>query len=102
MLKNHKKMWISAILRDGNRHTAKELSVKAGVHESNGTCPQTRLLIKELIDDGKLIGSNIDGYKLMTSGKEVQVYLNSLLKRQMGMSRRIQAVYDAAQKMGIL
>jgi len=102
MLKKHKKMWINAILRDGARHTAKELSIKACVLESDSTCPRTRSLIKELIIDGKLIGSSKDGYKLMTSGKEVQVYLNSLLKRQMGMSRRIQAVYDAAQKNGIL
>lgn len=82
--------------------TAVELSNYAGVVETDTTCPNTRELIKDLIRDGNLIGANSKGYWIMTTGKEVQQVLNSLLKRQMGISRRIQSIYDAAIKRGIL
>ena len=80
----------------------KRIAWVADVAETCDTCPATRGLIKELIHEGHLIGSTNDGYMLMSTAKEVQVYLNSLLKRQMGISRRIQAVHDAAQRMGVL
>jgi hypothetical protein len=38
----------------------------------------------------------------MTTGKEVQQCLNALLKRTIGINKRIQAIYDAAQAKGIL
>jgi hypothetical protein len=38
----------------------------------------------------------------MTTGKEVQQCLNALLKRTMGINKRIQGIYDAAQAKGIL
>lgn len=74
----------------------------ADVTETSDTCPTTRGLIRELIDEGHIIGSNSNGYFLIDTAKEMQVYLNSLLKRQMGISKRIQAVYDAAQRKGII
>lgn len=77
--------------------TAKELSIVVGISETSDTCPTTRGYIRDLIDDGHVIGSSRDGYKLLQTGKEVQAYLNSLLERQMGISRRIAAVYEAAK-----
>jgi hypothetical protein len=82
--------------------TAQQLSKFAAVNEVSETCPATRGLIRELIDDGELIGSTSKGYHIMTDGKEVQQCLNSLLKRQMGIIRRIQSIYNAAQSKGIL
>jgi hypothetical protein len=82
--------------------TAREIADRVGILEMDGTCPSTRGYIKDLIDTGHCIGSSAKGYSLLSSGKEVQEYLNSLLKRQMGISRRIEAVYKAAVKEGIL
>ena len=82
--------------------TAKDLAHRAGIGENQDTYPVTRGLIREMIDEGHLIGSTARGYKLMSNGKEVQQCLNSLLRRQMGISRRIQNIYNAAQAKGIL
>lgn len=89
-------------LSGGRTRTVHRISNWTRMPDSNDTYPRHREYIRELIDEGYLIGSSKDGYKMMTSAKEVQVYLNSLLKRQLGMSKRIQAVYDAAQNQGIL
>ena len=93
---------IYRMLENGNRYTAMELSDAAGLSEMDSSAPKARKVIRELIDDGNVIGSNVKGYKLLTTGKEIQQYLNALLKRQMGISSRIQAVYDAAQAKGLL
>ena len=82
--------------------TVKSIAMRALIDEHNDTCPKTRKIIRQLIDDGHCIGSTKDGYTLMSTGKEIQEYLNSLLKRQIGISRRIQAVYDSAIKQGLL
>jgi hypothetical protein len=82
--------------------TANQLARFACINEMSDTCPITRGIIRDLIDDGELIGSTSKGYHIMAEGKEVQQCLNSLLKRQMGISRRIQSIYDAAQAKGIL
>jgi hypothetical protein len=82
---------------------AKTLAAFAGIQElDKQTCPMTRMVIRELIDEGMLIGSTSKGYRLMKTGKEVQQCLNSLLKRTIGINTRIQAIYDAAKKGGIL
>jgi hypothetical protein len=83
-------------------YTAKDLADACGIRESNDTCPNVRGLVKDLIDDGYVIGSTSRGYALLKTGKEVQAYLNSLLKRQMGISNRIAAVYKSAMAEGIL
>ena len=101
-MKETYKTSIEALLSDGREHTAKELAGYAMIKESSDTCPKTRGLVRELINDGNLIGSTRGGYKLMTTGHEVQTCLNSLLKRQIGIINRIQAVYSAAQSKGIL
>ena len=85
-----------------SRLTAGEIADEVGIYENNDTCPTIRQAIRGLIRDGHVIGSTHGGYKLMTTGKEVQTYLNALLKRQLGISQRIQAVYDSAQSNGLL
>jgi hypothetical protein len=90
------------IKANGDPITAVDLALDNGIPETSDSCPTTRSIIREMIDEGMLIGSTSRGYKLMTTGKEVQQCLNSLLKRQMGISRRIQSIYDAAQSKGIL
>jgi hypothetical protein len=89
-------------LRDMKVHTAKDLAWYALIQEKSDTCPTTRGLVREMIEEGELIGSSAKGYKNMDTGKEVQVCLNSLLARQLGISRRIQSIYDAALAKGIL
>jgi hypothetical protein len=85
-----------------NPLTAGDLADKVGISEMSDTCPTTRGYIRSLIDDGYCIGSSRKGYEMLTSGKEVQKYLNSLLKRQTAISVRIQKVYNAAEADGIL
>ena len=82
--------------------SAQEIAGWAGITETSDTCPITRGFIREMIEGGELIGSTSKGYYIMTTGKEVQKCLNSLLRRQMGISRRIQSIYGAAQAKGIL
>jgi chromosome segregation and condensation protein ScpB len=82
--------------------TAKTLARQAGIDETDDTCPKTRKLIRDLIRDGHCIGSENTGYKLMQTGKEVQEYLNSLLQRQIALSKRIADVYHGAVKNNIL
>jgi len=82
--------------------TVNYLADVAGINEKNSSCPLTRDIIRLMIDDGVCIGSNSQGYFLITNGKQCQQYLNSLMKRQIGISKRIQAVYDSAIKGGLL
>jgi hypothetical protein len=81
---------------------AEFISMSAGLVETDDTYPKARKIIRELIDDGYCIGSSNEGYYLMQSGKEVQVYLNSLLQRQIAISNRIAAVYYSGKKEGLL
>jgi hypothetical protein len=89
-------------LESGCTFTAGELSRNAHINENNDTYPKARKAVRALIDDGHVIGSTKDGYKLLTTGKEVQQYLNSLLKRTIGINNRIQSVYDSAKDKGLL
>jgi hypothetical protein len=89
-------------LESGCTFTAGELSRNAHLAEINDTYPRARKVVRELINDGHVIGSTKDGYKLLTTGKEVQVYLNALLKRTIGINNRIQSVYDSAKDKGLL
>ena len=82
--------------------TAFCIAKRCGIYENSESCATTRDIIRDLTADGYAIGSTSLGYKMLTTGKEVQVYLNHLLKRQMGISRRIADVYDAAKLEGIL
>ena len=101
-LKSNMKLRIRFILADGFDHKVNALAAGAGIAETMETCPVTRGLIRDLIDEGQLIGSSVNGYRMLTTGKEVQQHLNALLRRQMGISKRIQSVYDAAVKTGVL
>lgn len=82
--------------------TAKSIAAGSFIVETDDTCPKTREVIRELIHDGYCIGSSGQGYLLLTTGKEVQEYLNSLMSRQIGISKRIQAVYNSAKSSGLL
>lgn len=97
-----KKGWIVKLLESLETVTAEDLANFCSIPETQPTSPITRTMITELIDEGHLIGSNRKGYFLMTNAKQVQQVLNGLLRRQMGISRRIQSIYDAAQGKGIL
>jgi len=107
--KEEAKQVIVQVLKDrkGRPMTVKSIAdfvyVQVGrLVETNDSYPMTRKLIRELINEGHCIGSNRDGYYLMFNGKEVQSYLNSLLQRQIAISKRIEAVYNAAKEDGLL
>jgi hypothetical protein len=102
IIQDRVKSMILNTLESGCTFTAGELSANAYLNEVNDTYPKARKAIRELINDGNVIGSTKEGYKLLTTGKEVQVYLNSLLKRTIGINNRIQSVYDSAKDKGLL
>ena len=54
-----------------------------------------RLIITELIEEGNPIGSNSAGFFLIRTKDQLQVYLNSLMKKQVALSARILNVYNA-------
>jgi hypothetical protein len=89
-------------LADGEVHSAQNLAWAAMITESSDTYPRTRALIKEMIEEGALIGSTSKGYKNMTDAHEIQRYMNRLMKYQIGIGNRIQAVFNAGLAAGIL
>jgi hypothetical protein len=93
---------IARSLRYGRIRSAKYLAWVAVVEEKSDTYPRTRAVIKEMIEDGELIGSNAKGYFYMQDAHEIQRYMNSLMKRQIGIGNRIQAVFNAGVAKGIL
>ena len=102
MLHQKKAAVLTILKNSANPMTAEAIASVAGIAEVSDTSPTTRGYIRSLIDDGYPIGSTSQGYSLMLSGKEVQEYLNSLLKRQIALSARIQKVYNAARNDGII
>lgn len=102
LLKEVYKHRIVKSLASGDRKTVKEIANWTRMHESDDSQPRHRALIRDLIGEGYLIGSTGNGYKLMTTAKEVQVYMNSLMKRQIGVSARILSVYNAAKGKGLV
>jgi hypothetical protein len=66
-----------------------------GQDRKRPTCPKTRKLIRELITEGKAIGSNSKGYFPIETGEQLQRYLNKLLKRQVAIAGRISDVHKA-------
>ena len=60
------------------------------------SCPRTRKLILEAMKEFNIaIGSDHRGYYLINTAQEMQRYLNSLLDRQIAISKRIDIVYKA-------
>ena len=74
--------------------TARMLSNATSRYE-DGTAPQTRKFIRELIAEGYPIASNRKGYYLIRSGKQMQRYMNELAGRISALSSRIHDVYHA-------
>ena len=99
--KAQKSTVLSILKHATDRMTAQEIADRVGIIEMHATCVRTRGIIRELIEDGYPIGSNTMGYRLLTTPKEVQVYLNNLLQRQMALSTRIKNVYEGAKLNGI-
>jgi hypothetical protein len=93
---------LKVLQRNSKPMTAFCIAMRCGIYENSESCTTTRALIRDLTGDGYSIGSSSRGYKMLTTGKEVQSYLNHLLKRQMGISQRIAAVYGAAKLEGVL
>ena len=98
----NKKAVLSTLKRVKKPMTAFCIANRCGIHENSESCTSTRSIIRDLTADGYAIGSSSAGYKMLRTGKDVQGYLNHLLKRQMGISQRIADVYDAARLEGIL
>jgi hypothetical protein len=98
---NDKKKLIVKFLESGKTIRASVLAQLSHIVENDSTCPITRGLIRELIDDGYCIGSTNQGYRMLTTGREVQEYLNNLLQRQAAMSKRIWLVWKNAKARGI-
>ena len=73
----------------------REISLALGLSESDPSCPATRKKIWEAIKEGNPIGCNGKGYFIIRSDKEMQSYLNSLMRRQIALSERITDVYRA-------
>ncbi len=63
--------------------------------EKGSTYPRTRQIILAAIGKGHPIVSNRKGYFLARSEKQLQVYLNDLMQRQIKLSGRILGVYRA-------
>jgi hypothetical protein len=74
---------------------ARDISELLNITDS-ATCPRTRKLIYNAMkNNGVAIGSCQNGYFIIRTGHEMQRYLNSLLKRQIGITERIDTVYHA-------
>lgn len=67
-----------------------------GISESNKSCPKTRKLVKEAMKFFNIpIGTNRKGFYIIQTAQEMQRYLNSLLKRQIGITETIDICYEA-------
>lgn len=67
-----------------------------GIDENDNSCPRTRSLILEVMEKHMgAYGSDTRGYFPLKSMKQVQKYLNGLMKRQVKISDRIRTVWDA-------
>ena len=61
-------------------------------YSTKKTCVELRKAIAELIDEGQPIISNDDGYKLTTDKEEIMKCIQSLQRRELGISRRIKSL----------
>ena len=70
-----------------------------GMEESHPSCPRTRKLIlktmQDFVSQKKAIGSDGRGYYMINNEHEMQRYLNSLLNRQIAITKRIEITYNA-------
>jgi hypothetical protein len=76
--------------------TVRDIAAIVGINESDMTFPHTRKLIKSAMKSFSMpIGSYYKGYYRIRSAHQMQRYMNSLLKRQIGITERIDIVYKA-------
>ncbi len=78
-----------------NPITAGVLSDWLNLDETESTYPRARMVIRNAIDAGHPIVSNRHGYFVARTQKQLQVYLNDLMGRQIKLSARILGVYKA-------
>jgi len=76
-----------------NPAKVQEIADALDIKETDKTCPQTRRIIRKALERGLSIGAKHDGYFLIQTEKELQRYLNSLMKRQIALSERIRDTY---------
>ena len=74
---------------------AGELSRWLDLKEKGSTYPAARRVVSAAIGAGHAILSNRHGYFVARSEKQLQVYLNDLMQRQIKLSGRILGVYKA-------
>jgi hypothetical protein len=73
----------------------KDISEIVGINDGE-SCPRTRKLILEAMKEYNVpIGSDNRGYYIINTAHEMQRYLNSLLRRQLGITQRIEIDYNA-------
>lgn len=73
----------------------KRITEILGIKDTAG-CPRTRKLILQAMKELNVpIGSTNLGYYLIRSEKEMQEYLNKLMKLQIALSKRIEITYYA-------
>lgn len=76
--------------------SAQNLAEICNIKESHASCPKLRSYIRSMIeDDGICIVSNLKGYYFPTDESELQEYLNTLMTRQIALSKRIVGVHAA-------
>ncbi len=75
--------------------TVQDVASIVGINDST-SCPRTRKLILSAMKTFNMpIGSYHKGYYRLRNAHQMQRYMNSLLKRQIGITNRIDIVYKA-------
>jgi len=75
--------------------TAAEIAEALGYADDRGV---RKVMMKAMKSANKAIGADTRGFYLIKNAHEMQRYLNSLLKRQIKITERIDTVYNAYHK----
>ena len=78
-----------------NPVTAWEIALDLGFRDDRSV---RKNMLKAMKGSNKAIGADTRGFYLIRNAHEMQRYLNSLLKRQIGITERIDTVYNAYHK----
>jgi hypothetical protein len=82
-----------------NRVTAREISRGIGRYETHESAPAVRKVIRELIAEGAPIGSDVNGYYMITEREEFEDVLESLQSRCDAIQSRIVDITGAYNAM---
>lgn len=86
---------IQSDVKRNYRVTAYELAEIAGMNISHATVPNVRAIIRELIDDGVPIGSDNEGYFMITERAQLEDVLGNLQSRCDAIQKRIVGITKA-------